>query len=78
MSNTWIQEKPGLALAEDLKFNSTVGPPALKKFREVTSAFKSPFVEELISAAITDGDGNTLGHTVPVIEIDDSNWGAAL
>ena len=46
MSDTWIQEKPGLALAEDLKFNSTVGPPALKKFSEVTSAFKSPFVEE--------------------------------
>ena len=40
MSNTWIQEKPGLALAEDLKFNSTVGPPALKKFSEI--ARKSP------------------------------------
>ena len=72
----WIQEKPGIALAEDLKFNSTVGPPALKKFSEVESSFASLFTQEFIQIAITDDDDNVLGHTVPITEVSDSNWGA--
>ena len=65
MSNTWIQEKPGLALAEDLKFNSTVGPPALKKFSEVDSTFANLFTQESIS-------------DITIVDVTSDDWGATL